>query len=114
MGKLSTINKDLEIDVNRVFYITGVPKGEIRGHHAHRKNIQMLICVHGEILVTLDSSEEKEEILLKQDQSLIVDRMIWATEKYLTGNDTLLVLCSEEYNEKDYIRSYEQFLKETK
>lgn len=113
-GKLATINEDLDIDVNRVFYITQVPKGETRGYHAHRNNVQMLICIHGEILVTLDNSKEREEVLLKQDQSLIVDRMIWATEKYITGNDTLLVLCSDEYDEKDYIRNYEQFIKEAK
>lgn len=113
-GKLSAINKDLDIDVNRIFYVTQVPKGETRGHHAHRNNIQMLICIHGEILVTLDDSKEKQEVLLKQDQSVIVDKMVWATEKYTTGNDTLLVLCSDEYDEKDYIRNYEQFIKEAK
>lgn len=113
-GKLAAINKDLDIDVNRIFYVTQVPKGETRGHHAHRNNIQMLICIHGEILVTLDDSKEKQEVLLKQDQSVIVDKMVWATEKYITGNDTLLVLCSDEYDEKDYIRNYEQFIKEAK
>lgn len=111
-GKLTTINKELDIDVNRVFYVTQVPKGEIRGHHAHRNNIQMLICIHGEILITLNDSKSKKEILLKGGQSLMINKMIWATQKYTTGKDILLVLCSEEYNENDYIRQYEQFLKE--
>jgi len=113
-GKLATINRGLEIDINRIFYVTNVPKGEIRGHHAHRNNVQMLICIHGEILVTLDNSREKKEVLLKQDQYITIDKMIWATEKYMTGDDTLLVLCSKEFDEKDYIRNYEQFKKEAK
>lgn len=113
-GKLVAISKGLEIDVKRIFYIKNVPSGETRGNHAHRKNTQILICIHGEILVTLDDSKSKKEILLKEGQSITVDKMVWATQKYTTGKDILFVLCSEEYNEDDYIRQYEQFLKEVK
>ena len=36
--------------------------------------------------------------------------MIWATQKYKSNNTILLVLCDQEYSEKDYIRDYEEFL----
>lgn len=113
-GQLTAINRDLGIDVKRIFYIKDVPSGDTRGNHAHRKNTQILICMHGEILITLDDSKSKKEILLKEGQSLMINRMTWATQRYKTGKDILLVLCSEEYNEDDYIRQYEQFLKEAK
>ena len=38
-GQLNAIEggKDIPFDVQRVYYITGVPKGVTRGFHSHRK-----------------------------------------------------------------------------
>jgi dTDP-4-dehydrorhamnose 3,5-epimerase-like enzyme len=105
-GKLFAINRNMGFDVNRVFIIKGVEKNGVRGNHAHLNNKQLMICLSGEILVTTDS----DAIILREGQSFFVDNMVWATEKYLTGEDILLVLCSTEYDEKDYIRNYEDFL----
>ena len=64
--------------------------------------------------MTLFDGTVERKMVLESGQSAIIDKMVWATEKYITGNDTLLVLCSDEYDEKDYIRNYEQFIKEAK
>ena len=55
-----------------------------------------------------------ESIKLKPNQSVLVDKMIWDSQIFLTGNDVLLSICSTEYNKKDYIEDFDLFLDLTK
>lgn len=98
----------------RVFFVTNVPKGEIRGLHAHYETQQYLICVQGQIEVFLfDGKVEKSSILLPGEY-VFVDKMIWDSQKYLTGNDIMLSLCSTSYDKRDYIIDREAFREITK
>ena len=111
-GTLSALNKNLGFCAKRFFYVSGVEKHGWRGDHAHRQNKQLLVCVKGEILILLDNGKETKGKTLKQGQYVFVDNMVWDKQQYLTGEDILLCICSDEYDEKDYIKNYEQFLEE--
>ena len=113
-GTLSVLNKNLGFSAKRFFYVCGVEKYEWRGDHAHRNNKQVIVCIKGKILVLLDDGKETRGITLKEGQYVFVDSMVWDKQQYLTGNDILLSICSTEYDEKDYIKNYEQFLEELK
>jgi dTDP-4-dehydrorhamnose 3,5-epimerase len=95
----------------RIFVITDVPKGSIRGNHAHYKTEQMLICVKGEILVGLDDGKNKTETLLLPGETIYIDKMIWDYQKFLTGNEILISVCSTKYDPMDYINDIEYFYK---
>ena len=43
---------DLDFIPRRMYYITHVPKGEVRGKHGHYKDQQYLFCVQGQIKIT--------------------------------------------------------------
>ena len=114
-GQLNAIEggKDIPFDVQRVYYITGVPKGVTRGFHSHRKLEQVLLCVNGSVKIRL-KTPTAEEIVTLDDPSkgLYIGHMIWREMYDFTEGAVLLVLASQHYTEGDYIRDYEQYLQE--
>ena len=103
--------KDLVFIPKRIFYVTDVPKGEERGKHAHFETMQYLICVQGKLIVKLFDGKITTTHSLIKGQSVFVDKMIWDSQIYLTGNDIMLSVCSTEYNPKDYINNKQEFIK---
>jgi len=107
--------KDIEFKIKRVYYIYSVPKGTKRGHHAHKELNQFLIALNGKIKIILDNGKDKSEhILSDPSEGLFVGKGIWHTMEWLDENAILLVLASEYYDESDYIRDYDEFLKMVK
>jgi len=104
--------KDIPFTFKRVYYIYGVKKGVFRGHHAHKKLEQLLICIHGKIEIMCDDGNKKEYYTLDDPaKGLYIGPGIWHTMKWLKDDSVLLVLASEYYDESDYIRDYDEFIK---
>lgn len=95
----------------RVFSVFDVPKGEIRGNHSHYNTIQQIICIKGEVIVGLDYGDKIEEIKILPGQSVLVDKLVWDWQKFLTGHDHIIVLCSTNFDKNDYIEDREIFYK---
>jgi dTDP-4-dehydrorhamnose 3,5-epimerase-like enzyme len=95
----------------RMFYVCDIPKDEERGNHAHYETKQVLICVQGEILVKLHNGKTLETTILKPNQSVFVDKMVWDSQVFLTGNDVLMSICSTPYDKADYIEDFDSFLR---
>ncbi len=100
---------DLPFIPQRVFYITNVPKGILRGHHAHINLLQYAVCLEGQITVYLNDGHSGQEYILNPGQGILIDKMIWDYQEFMTGKDVMMVLCSQPYNRADYIENYEQF-----
>ena len=97
----------------RSFVVHSVNKDEVRGQHAHIKTEQLLVCVTGEIEVTiLNSKWIEEKTILKQGDTFYIGRLVWGSQKFLTGNEIMIVFASTTYNIGDYITNLEQFKKE--
>ena len=64
---------ELTFAPKRVFYVTGVPAGDERGHHAHYETQQLLICVQGKISVHLYDGY-KTEISENSNETLMYDK----------------------------------------
>ena len=113
-GSLSVVegNMDSIFPIKRVYYIFGADKGVERGHHAHKALEQLLICVYGAIEVMCDNGEKNEYTVLDDPaKGLYVGPGIWHTMKWLKDDSVLLVLASEYYDESDYIRDYDEFIR---
>ena len=95
----------------RIFVITNVPKNIIRGNHSHYKTKQLLICINGKVEVILNDGNSETITLLKKNDSLLIDNLIWDSQKFLTESTELLVLCSTEYDIDDYIMDFDKFKK---
>jgi dTDP-4-dehydrorhamnose 3,5-epimerase-like enzyme len=100
---------ELTFAPKRVFYVAGVPAGDERGRHAHYETQQLLICLQGRISVHLYDGYKTETITMNKHDSVFVDKMIWDSQTYETGDDIMLSLCSTEYDKADYIEDINEF-----
>ena len=99
--------------MQRVYYITGVPKGVTRGFHSHRKLEQVLLCVNGSVKIRLKTPTAEESVTLDDpSKGLCIVHMIWREMYDCAEGAVLLVLASQHYTEADYIRDYGQYLQE--
>lgn len=104
--------KDIPFEVKRVYYIYDTLPGVRRGFHAHRNLQQILICVHGSCKIHLDNGTDTAEVLLdKPNEGLYISNDMWREMYDFSDGAVLLVLASEYYDERDYIRNYQDFLK---
>ena len=111
-GILSYVDfSDLKFSPKRMYYITGVPKGEVRGNHGHYRDQQYLICIQGKIKVVMISKDSREEKILSPGSDAFLDSMVWGEQEYLTGDDIMLVLCSTKFDKSDYIYDIEEILR---
>ncbi len=100
---------DLDFIPRRMYYITHVPKGEVRGKHGHYKDQQYLFCVQGQIKITfVCKAKGTQTKILNAGDVVLLDRMVWSSQEYMTGNDILLVLCSTKFDESDYFYNKEE------
>ncbi|MBB6327770.1 mannose-6-phosphate isomerase-like protein (cupin superfamily) [Algoriphagus iocasae] len=103
--------KELPFETKRVFYLYDIPGGESRGAHAHYECHQFLVAVSGAFEVLLDDGNSKRQVLLNRpDLGLLIPAGIWASEINFSSGAVCLVLASEKFNEKDYIRDYNEYL----
>lgn len=102
---------DLDFLPRRMYYISHVPKGEVRGKHGHYEDQQYLFCLQGEIKVDFFSKEGESSVVLKPGDTAFLDRMVWSQQEYVTGNEIMLVLCSRQFDQGDYFYEKEEVYK---
>lgn len=104
--------KDIPFEIKRVYYIYDTLEGVRRGFHAHKNLEQILICIHGTCKIMLDNGKEKKIVPLEKPyEGLYIANDMWREMYDFSPDAVLLVLASEIYDESDYIRDYDEFLK---
>lgn len=104
--------KNIPFEIKRVFYTYDIPGGESRGAHSHKECHQFLIAASGSFEVLLDDGKNKRTVLLNRPfHGLHIPPGIWASEQGFSSGAICLVLASHKYDEQDYIRQYQNFLK---
>lgn len=101
---------DMPFEIKRSFWTYYTPEEVIRGRHAHYDTEMILIAAAGKIIVNTEFPGQPPEtvVLEKPDYGLYIPKLCWHTMQY-SHNAVQLVLASSEYDEKDYIRNYEDF-----
>jgi len=115
-GKLSVIEKDIiPFKIERVYYLYDVPSDAYRGGHAHRELIQFMVPLSGSFDVILDDGTSKRRIMLnKPNIGILIPTGIWRELENFSSGAVCLVLASHEFDVKDYLWKYEDFLLEKK
>lgn len=104
--------KDIPFEIKRVYYIYDTLADVRRGFHAHKNLEQILICIHGTCKVLLDNGKEKKVVPLEKPyEGLYIANNMWREMFDFSPDAVLLVLASELYDEADYIRNYDEFIK---
>lgn len=103
---------NLPFSPKRAYWLTNFEGGIKRGGHAHKELIQYFVAIQGEVVLNLRNSTEETSIRLVPDgNGLIVYPGIWRELVAESSHSVLLVIASEEYDEGDYLRTYEDYLK---
>jgi dTDP-4-dehydrorhamnose 3,5-epimerase-like enzyme len=107
-----SLKNSFPIKVKRIFIING-KKNFIRGDHAHKKCSQFLYPILGKIKIECTTIKNKKKIILnsKKNEGYLAEPRTWLKIKFLTQNAILMVACDKEYDFKDYIEKFSEFLK---
>ncbi|ENM3953024.1 sugar 3,4-ketoisomerase [Vibrio cholerae] len=106
-------NKNIPFDIKRIYYIFDTKQGVVRGLHAHKALKQVAIALKGSCRFVLDDGMTKEDVILDcSTKGILIDSCLWREMHDFSEDCLLMVLASEHYDESDYIRDYEAFLKE--
>ena len=106
--------KDVPFEIKRVFYIYGSDAEVVRGQHANRESEFVLINVAGTSKVKVKDGEGNEAIfcLNRPHTGIYLPTMVWKDMYDFSPDSVLLVLASTHYDANEYIRNYDDFVKE--
>jgi hypothetical protein len=113
-GNLTFIEggNQVPFDIQRVYYLYDLPGGAKRGGHAHKGLHQLIIAMSGSFDIVLDDGKEKKRIHLNRSyKGLYVCPMIWRELDNFSSGSTCMVLASNKYEEDDYYRDYQDFMR---
>lgn len=116
-GQLIAIEelKETPFEIKRIYYMYDTKENVRRGYHSHRSLEQILVCVHGSCKIVFDDGYERKEVILNRpDEGVYVGPNIWREMFDFSPDAVLMVLASQPYDEKDYIRDYTQFIESVK
>jgi UDP-2-acetamido-3-amino-2,3-dideoxy-glucuronate N-acetyltransferase len=95
----------------RFFTTYDVPVGSVRGEHAHKELEQIIVCLKGSMVVTVDDGTVSEQCLLDSPGAgLYLPPMTWGVQSGHSADCIMLVLASDVYDERGYLRNYPAFL----
>jgi len=87
----------------RLFVVSAVPVGTVRGRHAHKSQLQAIVCLAGAIEVELKVASQSVSLLLDHPgRVLLIQPGVWAAQKFIYEHSVELVLASGAYLPEDY------------
>ena len=96
----------------RIYSLSCIPSAAIRGEHAHRELSQILFMPSGSLSITLEDGTSSITYQLNNSSgALFIAPMTWRSITEFSSDAVLNVLASHPYDESDYIRKYDDFMR---
>lgn len=96
--------------IRRVFVISEVSAGGVRGNHAHLGCTQLLACLAGTVTVTIyDAARAVSEVLTRDEPALLIPPMLWNSVHFAGPSTVLAVFCDELYDPADYLTDWDGY-----
>lgn len=116
-GNLSFLEsgKHIPFEIRRTYWIYDVPSGCLRGSHAFKTEKEFIVALSGSFdMVVHDGVEEKRYSLSRSYYGLYLPPMHFRTLDNFSTNSLALVVSSADFSEEDYIRDFDEFIREVK
>lgn len=113
-GTLTPVASEQEIpfEIKRAYYLYDIPGGAIRGGHAHRQLQQCIVALSGSFDMLLDDGTNKKTVHLnRSNMGLMLRPGIWREITNFSSGAICLALASRKFDEGDYIRKYDDFIR---
>lgn len=105
-------NKHIPFNIKRVYYMYDTQTKVRRGYHAHKKTTQVAIVLKGSCKFLFDDGNTKQDITLDNPAvGLLIEPLVWHEMYDFSDDCILMVLADDFYDESDYIRNYDDFVK---
>jgi len=114
-GNLSFLEefKHVPFEIKRAYWVYDVPGGERRGGHSFKKSQEVIIALSGSFDIVLDDGRTKKLISINRSyHALYIPNLIWRHLENFSTNSLALVVSSTSFDEADYERDYENFVKD--
>jgi len=111
-GNITPVENHVHVpfDVKRVYYLYDIPGGESRAAHGHKELEQLIVAASGSFDITINDGINKRTIQLNRPYfGLHILPGIWRDISNFSSGAICLVLASTLYDEKDYLRDFEEF-----
>ena len=103
----------IPFEIKRIFYIYGSDNEVVLGCHANLRSEFVMINVSGTNKVKVDNGYETSIIELNRPRmGLYLKSNVWKEMYDFSPDSVLLVLANTHYDSHEYIRNYEEYLKE--
>jgi len=102
----------LPFPARRVYWIHGTKPGVSRGFHPHKQLRQLCVCVAGSVRLSLFNGHREESVVLDSSaKGLLIGPGLWREMHDFSPDCVLMVFADAEYDEADYIRDRDQFIR---
>lgn len=104
--------RHIPFPIRRVYYLYNVPVDAERGGHAHHNLEQIVFALSGSFRIKIDNGTTKSEYWLRDPcKGLYLNSLIWREMDSFSQGAVCMVLASQPYDEADYLREYDDFIK---
>jgi len=103
-------SNQLPFAIARTYWIYDVPGGEVRGSHSFKEQQEFIVALSGSFDIVLNDGENEFKFSLNRSyEGLYIPKMYWRSLENFSTNALALIVSDKLYDEKDYIRDFEQF-----
>lgn len=113
-GNLSFVEQlnHIPFEIKRTYWIYDVPGGENRDSHAFKENQEFIVALSGALDVVVNDGQNTKTFSLNRSYyGLYIPAGLWREITNFSTNSLALEFGSEHYDEEDYIREYEEYLR---
>lgn len=113
-GNLSFIEgmDHIPFSIKRTYWIYDVPGGQQRVGHAYISMEEFIVAISGSLDVVVDDGRERKTFQLNRSYyGLYIPNMLWRTLDNFSTNSLCMILASRKYDDHEYIRKYENFMR---
>lgn len=97
-------------EIKRVYWLSGVPPGGERAHHAHREQKELLVAARGAFTVHSDDGRvHSVHRLSSPAYGLLLPEMVWHHLDEFSDGALCLVLASGPYDYGEYVHDHDEF-----
>ena len=103
----------IPFQIERVFWIYGVPQGKTRGGHSHSESSEVVVPVSGGLnMMVSDGTHQAVVRLDSPRKGILIPPGVWCDLRDFEPGTVCVVFASHPYNASGYINDYNEYLTE--